>query len=55
MQSFCDFLIYYNNLDVGPFVEAVTKMCVPYQDRGVDMFKDAVSVPGIASVAFPMC
>ena len=48
MSTFKDFLIYYNNLDVGPFVQAVEKMQQFYFDHHIDLFKVAVSVPGIA-------
>ena len=33
MQTFKDFLEWYNNLDVIPFVEAVEKMKLFYQER----------------------
>ena len=48
MTIFRDFLEYYNNLDVGPFVQAVEKMQKFYFDHHIDLFKVAVSVPGIA-------
>ena len=48
MTSFRNFLEYYNNLDVGPFVQAVEKMQQFYFDHHIDLFKVAVSVPGIA-------
>ena len=48
METFRDLLIYYNNLDVAPFVKATTKLQDFYVHRNIDMFKDAVSVPGIA-------
>ena len=48
MSTFKDFLIYYNNLDVGPFVQAVEKMQKFYFENKIDLFKVAVSVPGIA-------
>ena len=48
MSTFKDFLIYYNNLDVHPFVQAVEKMQQFYFDHHIDLFKVAVSVPGIA-------
>ena len=48
MTSFKDFLVYYNNLDVGPFVTAVTRMQAFYFEKNIDLFKVAVSVPGIA-------
>ena len=48
MTTFRDFLIYYNNLDVGPFVEAVEKMHVFYQPMDIDYLKETISIPGIA-------
>ena len=48
MTRFHDFLQYYNNLDVGPFVQAVEKMQKFCFNQNIDLFKVAVSVPGIA-------
>ena len=48
MQTFGDWLKYYNNLDVAPFLEALQKMKAFYSDLGVDIFKDAVSLPGVS-------
>jgi hypothetical protein len=48
METMEDFLIYYNNLDVGPFVTAVERLQQFYFDRKIDVFKTAVSLPGIA-------
>ena len=48
MQTFREFLIWYNNLDVRPFVEAVEKFQNFYFQKGIDVFKTAISVPGIA-------
>ena len=48
MQTFGDWLKYYNNLDVAPFLEALQKMKAFYTDLGVDIFKDAVSLPGVS-------
>jgi hypothetical protein len=48
MRSLKDFLIWYNNLDVGPFVEALIHLTEFYFKRNIDIFKDTVSVPGIA-------
>ena len=42
-----DFLVWYNNLDVLPFLEAVEKMSAFWQERKIDMFKDGISVPGL--------
>ncbi|CAB4021097.1 Zinc finger and SCAN domain-containing 22, partial [Paramuricea clavata] len=47
MKTFRDFLVWYNNLDVVPFLEAVQKMSNFWQERNIDMFKDGVSVPGL--------
>ncbi|MES9994350.1 MAG: hypothetical protein ABW098_20565, partial [Candidatus Thiodiazotropha sp.] len=48
MVTFRDFLVWYNNLDVGPFVEAVENFQQFYFEKGIDVFKTAISVPGIA-------
>ena len=48
MKTFKDFLVYYNNLDVGPFVKAVERFQEFYTKRNLDVFKIAISVPGIA-------
>jgi hypothetical protein len=45
MQDFRDYLIWYNNLDVEPFVKAVEKIFEFYQEKGLDLFKDGISVP----------
>ena len=47
MSTFQEFLIWYNNLDVVPFLEAVEKMSQFWQERKIDMFKDGISVPGL--------
>ena len=46
MQTFADWLRYYNNLDVGPFLEALETMRGFYAN--LDIFKDAVSLPGVS-------
>jgi hypothetical protein len=48
MKTMEDFLVYYNNLDVGPFVTAVTRLQEFYFKRNIDVFKIAISLPGIA-------
>ena len=45
MQTFGDWLEYYNNLDVTPFLETLEKMKAFYTKLGIDIFKDAVSLP----------
>ncbi len=47
MTSMRDFLCWYNELDVLPFLKAVENMFNFYQNLDVDMFKDAISVPGL--------
>jgi hypothetical protein len=48
MSTMRDFLKWYNNLDVLPFLEAIEKQVSIYRKKEIDMFKDAVSIPGIA-------
>ncbi len=48
MSTFRDFLVWYNNLDVGPFVVAIQRLQKFYFEKGIDVFKTAISVPGIA-------
>lgn len=48
MTTLRDFLVWYNNLDVEPFLEAIAKQFTVYQSKGIDMFKDAISVPGLS-------
>ena len=48
MKTFRDFLVYYNNKDVGPFVQAIENMLVFYKEKELDIFKIAISLPGIA-------
>lgn len=47
MQTFADWLKYYNNLDVAPGLEALQKMRNFYIAKGIDIFKDAVGIPGV--------
>jgi hypothetical protein len=47
MKTFKDFLEWYNNLDVLPFIEAVEKMKTFYKNKKLDLFKDGVSLPGL--------
>ncbi|KAJ8044458.1 Krueppel-related zinc finger protein 1 [Holothuria leucospilota] len=47
MQTMKDFLTWYNNRDVVPFLEALEKMAQFYRDRHIDVFKDGISVPGL--------
>jgi hypothetical protein len=47
MKTFKDFLEWYNNLDVLPFIESVEKMKEFYRLKRLDIFKDGVSIPGL--------
>ena len=48
MKTFKDWVEYYNNLDVAPGLEALEKMKAFYAERGIDILKDAVSIPGVS-------
>jgi hypothetical protein len=48
MQTLGDFLCWYNLLDVIPFCEALEKMWNFYVNMKVDIFKDCISIPGVA-------
>ncbi len=47
MKTFKDFLGWYNNRGVIPFIEAVEKMKDFYKIKRLDIFKDGVSLPGL--------
>ena len=51
MQTGCNLDV---NLDVKPFLEALGKMRGFYTDFGIDIFKDAVSLPGV-SMNYVLC
>ena len=48
MKTFEDYLIYYNHLDTGPFVVTLKNLIKVYFDEGIDIFKDYVTLPGVA-------
>ena len=48
MCTFADWLRYYNNHDVAPGLEALEKMGAFYTDKGINILKDAVSIPGVS-------
>ena len=48
METFGDWLQHYNNLDVAPFLEALETMKAFYANLGVDVFKNAVSLPSVS-------
>ena len=47
MTTMRDFLVWYNNRDVVPFLEALDKQFAFYQQQNIDMFKDGISFPGM--------
>ena len=47
METFEDYLMWYNSRDVAPFMEALQKQFEFYAHLGLDMFKDGMSVPGL--------
>jgi hypothetical protein len=47
MSTFKDFVIWYNNLDVGSFVQAVEHLQKIYFLRSIDVFKTSISVSGL--------
>ena len=48
MSNMFDYLKYYNNLDVIPLIQGITKHRAFYYDLGYDMHKDAISLSGLA-------
>ena len=48
MQSFKDFLRWYNNKDIVPTLEAVKKMLEFYHSKRIDMLKLGCSLPKIS-------
>eukprot|EP00745_Piridium_sociabile_P036628 TRINITY_DN66001_c0_g2_i4.p1 TRINITY_DN66001_c0_g2~~TRINITY_DN66001_c0_g2_i4.p1 ORF type:complete len:335 (-),score=34.64 TRINITY_DN66001_c0_g2_i4:1004-2008(-) len=47
MTTLKDFLVWYNNKDVVPFLEALDKQTTFYRELGLDMLKDGIGVPGL--------
>ena len=48
METLREYLIWYNNRDVTPFLDAIAKQAAFYHNRHIDIFKDGISVPGLA-------
>lgn len=48
VQEFANWLCYYNNLDITPGFEALEKIRALYTDKGINIFQDAVSFPGVS-------
>ena len=49
MQTFRDFLMWYNNKDVEPTLEAMKKTISFYHSRQVDMLKLGYTLPNLAN------
>ena len=47
MKTLREYLVWYNNRDVTPFLEAIDKQAAFYHDQNIDIFKDGISVPGL--------
>ena len=47
MKTMRDFLVWYKNMDVVPFIDAIEKMKAFWQEYGIDIF-NFISLPGIA-------
>ena len=50
MNSFKDFLRWYNNKDVVPTLEAMQKMIAFYHDKDIDMLKLGCTLPNLANI-----
>ena len=48
MKTLREYLVWYNNRDVTPFLEAIDKQFTFYRHRDIDMFNDVISVPGLS-------
>ena len=48
MKCVRDLLVWYNNLDVKPYLLALDSQSDIYKDKGIDMLTRAISLPGLA-------
>ena len=48
METLREYLMWYNNRDVTPFLDAIAKQAGFYKHQNIDMFKDGISVPGLS-------
>lgn len=56
MKSIKDLLIWYNNLDVKPFVKAIQAQRELFKRFDLDIFTDGVSLPGLSEkVMYQSC
>ena len=47
MRNVGDLLEFYYNKDVQPFLNTIEEQSKFYEERGIDMFKDGIGVPGL--------
>ena len=47
METFRDYLIYYNIKDVAPFVKAINEPMKFFMAKSIDMFKHGMTLPGL--------
>jgi hypothetical protein len=52
MKTLKDYLIWYNNLDVVPFIKAIKKQRELFKRFDLDMFCDGVSLPGLSEKGY---
>ena len=45
-----DILVWYNNRDVVPFLQAIHRQFDFYEQRWIDMFKQGISVPSLTLI-----
>ena len=45
MTTLRHFLVWYNTMDMVPFLQAIDRQFSFYKQRGIDMFKQGISVP----------
>ena len=50
MKSFKDFLMWYNNKDVVPTLDAMQKMIEVYHQKEIDMLKSGGTLPNLADI-----
>ena len=48
MKTLRDLLIFYNNMDVCPFLKALENQLLTYRSMGLDLLKDACTLPGLS-------
>ena len=50
MQSFSDYLHWFNNKDVVPTLEAMKKMIQVHHEKGIDMINFGCTFPNVAII-----